>query len=69
MNAPVKHVRVNNFKNKYRELPELRDKCLRCWASEYSDIFPQKHNRIIASAELRRHGNPECKCDNRETGE
>lgn len=38
----------------------LRQRCVSCWAREYSDIWPQSINRITAQHELKRHGYPDC---------
>jgi hypothetical protein len=36
----------------------LRERCLRCWADEFSDIFPQGRNLKIAGEEMKKYGNP-----------
>lgn len=42
---------------------DLRQRCLRCWAIEFSDFFPQKLNSYLAGEELHRYGNPPCVCN------
>jgi hypothetical protein len=41
---------------------KLKERCLACWAKEYSDIFPQHQNSIVATEELKRNGYPDCTC-------
>jgi len=45
------------------ELIKLREACLKCWSKEISTWFPKATNRHIAEHEMRRHGYPECACD------
>jgi len=44
------------------KMVELKQRCLRCWAKEFSDFFPQILNKKIAQKELKRHGYPLCNC-------
>lgn len=44
-------------------LIELKQRCLHCWAKEFSDIHPQKLNSYLAGEELHRYGNPACVCN------
>lgn len=41
------------------KLVELRESCLRCWAYEFGDIFPQVYNSHLASQVMNEYGNPE----------
>lgn len=41
----------------------LKQCCLRCWAEEYSDIFPRWIHTKIAAEELKAYGNPVCGCE------
>ena len=41
---------------------DLKDRCLRCWAQEFSNYFPRRFHTKIASEELKKYGNPDCLC-------
>jgi hypothetical protein len=50
---------MSDFANR---IIKLKNQCLKCWAQEYADIFPQIQNAKVATEELIRNGYPECKC-------
>lgn len=45
----------------------LKQKCLRCWADEVSDIHPRAHNMEWAAQEMSKQGNPEHTCEKGQT--
>lgn len=44
-------------------MTSLKKKCLACWAEEFAKFHPQVRNKKLAAEELKRHGNPKCKCN------
>ena len=44
-------------------MTDLKIHCERCWAREFSDIFPQEQNKKLADEEMKRLGQPACKCN------
>lgn len=56
-------VEISLSKQFVEALCTLKQACLRCWAIEFSDIYPKREYSYLASEELRKQGNPPCRCE------